>query len=177
MRLTLRWALTTACFVAVATFSLLKATASVIPSPTPTELRGKWFLPVRVGQFGVACRTYGTRKLGRPIYHVSDIGMEGVPGVNVERLQLIRRIERYFGVKNLWFSYTLLADSAVPDGFIVFEASTENTQPPFVAPCTDDPLGYEVLNLAGDVYYESSEEPWPHFYCCSPVPKKPWLKP
>ena len=109
--------------------------------------------PIAVGRYGQACHLYASDTIGPPNYRVADIGKEGVPLLDNAQLAMVKRISDSGFDKSLWFSF-------IPNGrfgplFIVFDASGFDDQP---KPCVYVPLGYPILNLRCDCYYESGED-------------------
>jgi hypothetical protein len=129
--------------------------------------------PVSVGRYGQACHLYASDTVGPPNYRVADIGKAGVPALDDAQTAIVERIRNEKGGDPaLWFAF-------IPNGkggslFIVFDTSGFEDQP---RPCTYVPLGYPVLNLRCECYYESGQEarlmPGDGGM---PVPK-PWLTP
>lgn len=128
--------------------------------------------PVRVGQYGEACHLYSSDSIGPPNYRVVDIGKPGVPPLDDVQLATIKQIVQYKGDQALWFSF-------MPNGkggqlLIVFDTAGYNDQP---TPCIYVPIGYPVLNLRCDCYYESGEEGHLRSGEGEAAIPKPWLTP
>lgn len=103
---------------------------------------------VRVGRYGIGCRTYQAPDLvGPPSYLVRDIGREGVPTLSPGERRIARRIREYLKSPNLRFA-------RLPDRprFVIFDATQ--------GPCADFAGGYHVLNTSNtNLYYEPGEAP------------------
>jgi hypothetical protein len=110
--------------------------------------------PVPVGRYGQACHLYASDTIGPANYRVADLGKPGVPVLDDVQTAMVERIVGDKGDEpTLWFAF-------IPDGkagarLIVFDTSGFDDQP---RPCTYVPLGYPVLNLRCDCYYESGQD-------------------
>jgi hypothetical protein len=129
--------------------------------------------PVAVGRYGEACHLYASDTIGPANYRVADIGKPGVPSLDDAQAALVKRIVAVKGdASPLWFAFLPAGKSG--GLFIVFDASGFDDQP---RPCTYVPLGYPVLNVRCDCYYESGEEA--HLRSGDGLARlpKPWLTP
>jgi hypothetical protein len=127
---------------------------------------------VAVGRYGEACHLYATDTIGPTNYRVADVGKPGVTPLDDAQAAIVKRIVDVKGAAApLWFAFLPTGKSG--SLFIVFDASGFDDQP---RPCTYVPLGYPVLNVRCDCYYESGEEAR-LTSGDGEAPPKPWLTP
>jgi hypothetical protein len=130
--------------------------------------------PIAVGRYGQACHLYASDTIGPVNYRVADIGKSGVPPLDDAQAAMVKRILDVKGdATSLWFSFITNPKEGGLE-FIVFDASDFDDQP---EPCTYAPLGYPVLNLRCDCYYESGEEARLRSGDGEARVPKPWLTP